>query len=119
MIRKNLLVVALLLSPLAHADMYFDIRTRTFGTYPASKKIDQKRYDQYAEEFYFDLLDMWQNNSKNVTYVWRLACIYAKKRLEKDTTPTAQRFLEDLALIPNMQAYNDILGYSAPSALSK
>ena len=111
MIKKSLLGLALLLSPLVHADMYFDVRTKTCKTFPEAKDINQDEYNEHAADLYMDLLDLWRNNNYNVHCLWQLARINAINKAMTVNTPTARRFIADIQLIPNIDAYNAMLGF--------
>lgn len=110
MIKKSMLFLALISIPHAYGYMYFDVRTKMCKTYPESDKIDQELYNELAADLYWDLLDLWKNYNYNIDAMWRLACVNIKKKAEAINTPTSRRFIEDLDMIPNIHAYNSMIG---------
>lgn len=95
----------------SNAEMYFDARAKVCFTYPATKDIDAVKYNEYAEELYWDLHDLNKERKYTLAYIWRLACINARKKADAVNTPTARKFIEDLALIPTLQDFEDMLGF--------
>ncbi len=108
---NKLIITVLLLACSVRAEMYFDIRAHACRTYPDSDKINQDEYNEHVSYLYWDLLELSRMGQRSDMCLWNLACVNAAKRAEGVKSPTAKRFIADLALIPTLQAFNTILGF--------
>lgn len=112
MIQKTITGLILFTAISIQAEMYFDIRERKCFSYPARTEIDQNKYNEYVEDMYWDGLELSQIRKYNNTCIWRLMCVNAKKRAEEDNTATSRQFIADLERIPNIFAFEEIIGLS-------
>lgn len=108
--KLSLFLLSILPMSCINAEMFFDIRTGKCFTYPASDKINQEKYDNYVEELYWEVLELAEMKKYSNNYIWRIACVNARIRTDKDKNATANQFIEDLESIQSLYEFEDILG---------
>jgi|GEM_PF-3382606 len=114
--KKMLFYMALLGATVAQAEMHFDVRSNKFSTYPAftgaKSDFNSLIYNKLAWEFYKDLSELYAMEKYSDAYIWRLACINAKNKAKQWTNykRSTKRFIHDLELIPDIQAFRAIIG---------
>ncbi len=107
--KKFLLMIALLGSSLAYADMYFDAHTNKFLTYRDEEGVDQEEYHCIVLDFLTDMHTYVDQGLTDV-YIWNIANVRVHMKLQYSDSLAAQAFLRDIKKFADFHAFIRVTG---------
>lgn len=113
-------------SSFVHAQMYYNAQTDKYFTFPAGPEIDQEEYNKYAQEVLGNLQEISASDhpfsKRGADFIWGYTTASCAAEYDTDggmiqdedharlDPDTADRFNEDIELIPSLYAFYALRG---------